>query len=150
MHLLNPVFAVTLCALAASPVAAQFAKPEQAIKYRQSAMYLMQHNVSWVAGMAQGKLPFDARQAAESAATAEFVSKLPWVAFGEGTDKGAPTKAKSDIWKDKVRFQEYAEKMQSEMTKLAAAAKTGNQDALKPAVAAVGAACKTCHDTFRE
>jgi cytochrome c556 len=40
--------------------------------------------------------------------------------------------------------------MQLEMTKLNAAAKTGNLDAIKTAVGSVGGTCKTCHDAFRK
>jgi cytochrome c556 len=137
--------AVTLTA----PASAQFAKPEDAIKYRKSALFVMQQNFGRVAGMAQGKIPFDAKVAAESAATAEFMSKLPWAGFGEGTDKG-DTKADAKIWTDKAKFNEYADKLQVEMAKLSAAAKTGNLDAIKPAVGGVGGTCKGCHDAFKK
>jgi cytochrome c556 len=132
----------------AMPATAQFAKPEDAIKYRKSALFVMQQNFGRVAAMAGGKAPFDAKVAADSAATAEFLAKLPWAAFGEGTDKG-DTKAKVEIWMDKAKFNDYAEKMQTEMSKLNAAAKTGNLDSIKAAVGAVGGSCKTCHDAFR-
>ena len=128
---------------------AQFAKPEDAIKYRKSALFVMQQNFGRVAAMAAGKVPFDAKSAAESAAVAEFMSKLPWAAFGEGTDKGE-TRAKPEIWKERAKFQEYAEKTQAELTKLAVAAKAGNLDAIKTAVAATGGTCKTCHDAYRK
>ncbi len=39
--------------------------------------------------------------------------------------------------------------MQGEMSKLNAAAKTGNLDSIKAAVGAVGGSCKACHDAFR-
>jgi cytochrome c556 len=136
--------AVTL----ALPAAAQFAKPEDAIKYRKSALFVMQQNFGRVAAMAGGKAPFDAKVAADSAAIAEYMSKLPWAGFGEGTDKG-DTKAKPEIWMDKAKFDDYALKMQSEMGKLNAAAKTGSLDSIKTAVGAVGGSCKTCHDAFR-
>ena len=42
------------------------------------------------------------------------------------------------------------EKMQGEMTKFAAAAKTGNIDAIKAAAGATGGSCKACHDNFRK
>ncbi|MBC7916454.1 MAG: cytochrome c [Rhodoferax sp.] len=142
------ILAAAACALSV-PAMAQFAKPEDAIKYRQSALFVMQQNFARVATMAAGRAPFDAKVAAESAANAEFMSKLPWVAFGEGTDKGGNTKAKAEIWSDKAKFMEYSEKMQGEMTKLNAAAKTGNLDSIKAAVGAVGGSCKTCHDAFR-
>lgn len=130
------------------PAMAQFAKPDDAIKYRQSALFVMQQNFGRVAAMAAGKTPFDAKLAAESADVAAYMSKLPWVAFVDGSDKGN-TKAKPQIWAEKAKFNEYAEKMQAEMTKLDAAAKTGNLDSIKAAVGAVGGSCKTCHDAFR-
>ncbi len=132
----------------ALPAAAQFAKPEDAIKYRKNALFVMQQNYARVAGMAAGRVPFDAKVAADSAANAEFVSKLPWAGFGEGTDKG-DTKAKAEIWTDKAKFDDYAQKMQAEMGKLNAAAKTGSLDAIKAAVGAVNGSCKACHDAFR-
>lgn len=131
------------------PAAAQFAKPEDAIKYRKSAMFLMQQNFARVGAMASGKAPFDAGVAAESAAVAEFMSKLPWVAFVQGTDRGE-TRAKPEIWKESAKFKEYADKMQAEMSKLAAVAKTRNLDGIKSAVSATGDTCQTCHDDFRK
>lgn len=145
-----------MCSLAAAslawalPAAAQFAKPNDAIKYRQSAFFLLAQNFGRVGAMAQGKIPFDAKVAAESAANAEMLAKLPWAAFGEGTDKGTiSTEAKPAIWTDKAKFNEYADKMQAELTKLNAAAKTGNLDTIKAAMAGAGGSCKTCHDAFK-
>lgn len=132
----------------AVPASAQFAKAEDAIKYRKNALFVMQQNFGRVAGMAGGKIPFDANVAAESAAVAEFMSKLPWAGFAPGTDLGE-TKAKPEIWSDKAKFDDYAKKMQVEMGKLAAAAKSGNLDNIKAAVNATGGACKSCHDDFR-
>lgn len=130
------------------PALAQFAKPEDAIKYRQSVMYVMQQHFARVATMAAGRVPFDAKVAAESADIAALMSKLPWAGFVDGTDKGT-TKAKSEIWSDRTKFNEHAEKLQADMGKLNAAAKTGNLDSIKAAVGAVGSNCKSCHDAFR-
>ena len=76
------------------PAQAQFAKAEDAIKYRQSALFVMGQHFTRLAAMAQGKIPFDAKTAADNAAVVETMSKLPWAAFGEGTDQGGNTKAK--------------------------------------------------------
>ena len=135
--------------LVATPASAQFAKAEDAIKYRKSALFVMQQNFGRVAAMAAGKAPFDPKIAAESAATAEFMSKLPWAAFGEGTDKGE-TRAKPEIWKEAGKFKELSDKFQAETVKLQAAGKTGNLDAIKTAFSATGASCKACHDSFRK
>jgi cytochrome c556 len=131
------------------PAQAQFAKAEDAIKYRQSALFVMGQHFSRLAAMAQGKIPFDAKAAADNAAVVESMSKLPWAAFGEGTDQGGNTKAKPEIWSDNAKFKEAADKMMAEVVKLGAAAKTGKADELKSAVSATGGTCKNCHDNFR-
>lgn len=148
---MKKISALLLAGIAASfvlPASAQFAKPEDAIKYRKNALFVMQQNFGRVAGMAQGKIPFDAKVAADSAAVAEFVSKLPWAGFGPGTDHG-DTKAKPEIWANKAKFDDIARKMETEMGKLSVAAKTGNLDSIKTAVNGVGGTCKSCHDDFR-
>jgi len=148
---MKKIVSLALAGLAATfvlPASAQFAKPEDAIKYRKNALFVMQQNFGRVAGMAAGKVPFDAKVAAESAAVADYVGKLPWAGFGPGTDKG-DTKAKPEIWTNKAKFDEAAGKLQTEMGKLAAVAKTGKLDDIKLAVNAVGGACKSCHDDFR-
>jgi cytochrome c556 len=131
------------------PAAAQFQKPEDAIKYRQSAFTVMGNHFGRIAAMAQGRVPFDPKVAAENADIVLTMSKLPYQAFGEGTDKGLPQRAKPEVWKEQPKFKAAAEKMQGEVVKLDAAAKTGNLDAIKAAVGAVGGSCKACHDDFR-
>ena len=84
--------AVTL----AAPASAQFAKPEDAIKYRKASLTVMAAHFGRVAAMANGRVPFDAKAAADNAAVAEAMSKLPWAAFVDGSDKG-DTKAKSNV-----------------------------------------------------
>ncbi|MDP3700544.1 MAG: cytochrome c [Hylemonella sp.] len=127
---------------------AQFAKPEDAIKYRKNALFVMQQHYARVGAMAAGRVPFDAKVAAENAAIAETMARLPWAAFGEGTDKG-DTKALPEIWKEQAKFKTAADNLQSEMGKLAAAAKTGNLDSIKTAFQATSGTCKACHDDFR-
>ena len=133
----------------AAPASAQFAKPEDAIKYRKSALTVMATHFGRVAAMASGRAPFDAKAAADNAAIADAMAKLPWAAFVEGSDKG-DTKAKADIWSDGAKFKDANQKMQGEMSKLAVAAKTGSLDSIKAAVGATAGACKACHDVFRK
>ena len=68
-------FASLLLAAAAAtltlPASAQFAKPEDAIKYRKASMTLMAAHFGRVAAMASGRAPFDAKLAADNAAVAE-------------------------------------------------------------------------------
>lgn len=146
-----PLSAALILASAAlsMPALAQFQKPEDAIKYRKASFTVLAAHFSRVGAMASGKVPFDAKLAAENAAIAESMGKLPWAAFGPGTDKG-DTRALPDIWTEQAQFKAGADKMQAELGKLAAAAKTGNLDAVKTAFGAAGQTCKACHDDYRK
>ena len=136
--------------LAALPAAAQFAKPEDAIHYRQSVMTVMGTHFGRIAAVAQGKAPFDPKTTMDNAAIVLAMSKLPFVAFVEGSDKGGNTKAKPEIWKETDKFQAAAKEMQEQVVKLDAAARSGSLDAIKAAVGDTGKACKACHDNYRE
>lgn len=140
--------AAALVSLSA-PAAAQFAKPEDAIKYRQSALSVMGTHFGRIGAMVNGRVPFDAKVAADNADIVAVMAKLPWAGFGNGTETGGNTQAKPEIWTEQVKFKENSEKMIVETVKLAAAAKTGNLDALKTSFAATADSCKTCHDAFR-
>lgn len=134
---------------AAVPAMAQFQKPEDAVKYRQSALSVMAAHFGRLGAMASGKAPFDAKVAQDNAAVVEFMSKLPWAGFTPNTE-GVKSKAKPEVWMDKAKFDQGSEKMVAEVAKLNAAAKAGNLDALKAAFGETAKTCKACHDAFRE
>lgn len=143
-------FASALLMLATSlPAQAQFAKPEDAIKYRKASFNVMAAHFGRLGAMANGRVPYDAKAAADNADVVATLSKLPWAAFGEGTDKG-DTRAKPEIWKEAAKYKEASDKMQAEIVKLNIAAKAGNIDALKAAFGPTAASCKACHDNFRK
>lgn len=133
---------------ASVPAMAQFQKTEDAVKYRQSAFFVMGQHFGRLGAMANGKAPFDAKVAQENAAVVEALAKLPWAAFGPGTDAGQ-TKAKPDIWLEKDKFDQGSEKLVAAAAKLNAAAKMGNLDALKTAFGDTAATCKACHDSYK-
>jgi len=132
-----------------APAFAQFQKPEDAVKYRKAALNVMANHFGRIGAMANGRTPFDAKAAAESAAIVETMSKLPWEGFVAGTDKG-DTRALPAIWTEQAKFKEGADRLQADTAKLNAAAKTGNLDAVKTAFGAVGQSCKACHDAYRK
>jgi cytochrome c556 len=136
-------------ALAAPAFAQSFQKPEDAIKYRKSAFSVMSAHFGALGAMANGRAPFDAQAAARHADVIALVSHLPFTGFVAGTDKGE-TRAKPEIWAEQAKFRGAAEKMQSEVGKLAVAAKTGNLDNLKAAFGPAAQSCKACHDEYRK
>ncbi|MFT3779119.1 MAG: cytochrome c [Ottowia sp.] len=133
----------------AVPAAAQFAKAEDAIKYRQSALTVLGNHFGRLGAMANGRAPFDAAVAAADADVVAVAARLPWHAFGPGTDTGRATAARPEIWTEQDKFKDRAEKMQAEVAKLVPAAKSGNLDQLKAAFGPAAQSCKACHDDFR-
>jgi cytochrome c556 len=140
---------VAASAIAAAPAAAQFAKPEDAIKYRKAAMTVMAAHFGRIGAVVKGARPFNAAEVQGNAAVVETMSKLPFDAFGAGTDKGE-TRAKPEIWTNPDKFKASADQMQKAILALSAAAKSGNPDQLKSAFGDVGKTCKGCHDDFRK
>jgi cytochrome c556 len=129
---------------------AQFAKPEDAIKYRKSALSIMGTHFGRLAPVVKGERPFNAAEVAANTAIVEQMSKLPYVAFGPGTDKGADTAALPEVWTNEAKFKSAAENLQKAVVALNDAGKAGNLDQLKVAFGETGKACKACHDDFRK
>ena len=132
----------------ATSAGAQSFKPEDAIRYRKASFTVLATHFSRLGAMASGKIPFDAKSAADNADVVATAIKLPWAAFTDGSDQGE-TKAKPEVWKDVNKFKAAADKSQTEVAKLAAAAKTGSLDNLKAAFGPAAETCKSCHDGFR-
>jgi cytochrome c556 len=149
---LKPCVAATstlLVLAAALPAAAQFSRPESAVKYRKAAMTMMGNHMGRLGGMAKGSVAFDANVAAANADLIATLSKLPYAAFVEGTagtDKGS---AKANIWTERAKFDEAARLFQNEASRLAAAARSGNVDQFKSAFGNTSKACDSCHDSFQ-
>lgn len=132
----------------AAPAAAQFQKPEDAVKYRQSALTVMANSFGRIGAMVNGRAPFDAKVAQDNAHVVATLSTLPWAGFAANTES-LKSRAKSEIWKEAGKFKEASDKFVAEAAKLEAASKTGNLDTIKTAFGAVGGSCKACHDAFR-
>ena len=146
---LAATFALTAAAFVFSaPASAQFQKPEDAVKYRQSAFSVMGTHFGRIGAMVNGRAPFDAKAAQDSAQIVVVMSTLPWPAFTQNTE-ALKTRALPEIWKEGAKFKDASEKMHAEVIKLEAATKTGNLDTIKAAFGATGSSCKNCHDSFQ-
>ena len=147
---MKPFATLALCAaaFAALPASAQFARPEDAVKYRQSALSVMGTHFSRLGAMANGRVPFDAAVAQENAAVVLTMSKLPWAGFTPETEK-LTSKAKPAVWREMDKVKAAADRLMASTVALDAAAKTGNLDNLKKAFGETAASCKACHDAYR-
>lgn len=133
--------------MTATPASAQFAKADDAIKYRQSAFTLMTVHMGRLGAMARGDVPFDAAAAKASANVVAVVSALPWDAFPPGSNTGA-AKVKGDPWKDAANFSKLQADLKAQTAKLPDAVAT--LDGLKGQVGATSRACRNCHEQYRE
>ncbi len=139
--------AAMACAL---PAVAQFQKPEDAVRYRQSAFNVMGNHFARIGAMVNGRVPFDANAAQVNTEIVQTMSRLPYAGFIAGTETIGNTAALPEVWTQSDKFKAAAQKMQDEVAKLNVAAKTGNADQLKTAFGTAAASCKACHDDFRK
>lgn len=121
---------------------------EDAIKYRQAAFTLVKGNFGPMAGMAKGEIPFDSAAFAEHATNVAAAAAMADDGFIDGSDMG-DTKAKDAVWENRAEFDKLMGEFQQLTQELAAVAKGGNMDEIKPKFAAVGKTCKGCHDDFK-
>lgn len=145
---------VTLALAAACTVAvpllaaAQFSRPDDAVRYRQGGLNVMGVHFGQLGAMAQGKLPWDPKAVSENVRVIETVHTLPFSTFGPEMAK-AKSKARPEIWTDHAKFEGARDRMFAAVDDLVAANKAGDEATIKKAIGATGAACKNCHDDFR-
>jgi len=146
---------LSLCAaagfVAALPAQAQvFAKPEDAIRYRQSAYVLMGNHMARINAQLKADKP-DLAAIQRSAAIIDFASQLPGEGYIAGSETGGtpPTRAKPEVFKDPT-VKELGGKMREEVVKLNTVAKGGDIAAIRAQFGETGKSCKACHDKFRK
>ena len=81
---------------------------------------------------------------------ADLAEALPtWFTAGSGPQDGVESRAKADIWTNELEFADKVKNLTLQTAEMRAAANDG-AEALTAHIADVGAACKSCHDQFRE
>jgi cytochrome c556 len=125
------------------------AKPETLVKQRQAAMTLQGKYFGPLGGMAQGKVPYDAKIVQRNADYLVALSQMPWDGFDAST-KGEKSRALPALWEQPGKVKEAIDRFQSEVGKLQQVSKGGDEGAIKAQIGAVGKACAGCHDNFRE
>ena len=141
---------LVLAALAASiTVQAQDRKIEQAIKHRRAAFTLMGTYVNRLVQTTDGGRPFDAAKTLADAKAVEYLSRLPWEGFVDGSDRG-DTRALADIWLEEDRFKKMALDLEARSSALKVAAETRDLKKIKQAFGPMRDACNACHKAFRK
>ena len=140
---------VVFVAGAISGAYAQFAKPEYAIKYRKSVMFLIAQHFGRMGAMVKEKVPYNQEVFAQNAMLVNTFSSLPWEAsMVAGTDKGDTT-LNSEVFMKPAEFKEVSQNFKNQTTKLVSVAQSGDFSGIRAQFGEVGKSCKACHTQFR-
>ena len=144
---LAPVYS----ALAQDAPASPEEQAQQAVDLRQSLFRLISYSFGPVGGMLKNKVPFDAAVVQKSSARLEQLTPMISELFQADTRKFTlKTKAREGIWTNKSEFQGKNDDLVKAVQNLSTVAKTGDKKQFMQAAAAVGKACGSCHDSFRD
>ena len=141
--------AVALALGFAAGAALAQAKPETLVKQRQSVMTLQGKYFGPMAGMAQGKIPFNADVVRRNAAFLDNLSRMAWDGFDPST-KDVKSAALPAIYEQQDKFKEAAARLENEAHKLYEVSRGGDEAAVKAQIGAVGKSCGGCHESFRQ
>lgn len=148
-RLMNLGWVAVLTAITA-PAVADFRDVEDAIEYRQSVYKAIRWHMDPMTAMVRGDIDYDAVSLTRHAQNVHALSEMLIEGFVPGSDVGA-TGARSEIWE---RWEEFEEKMgvlNEQSQALVIASTSGDlRGNIRPAFAALGQACKSCHDEFRK
>ena len=124
-------------------------KPDVLVKQRQAGMTLMGKYFGPIAGMASGKVsPYNADIIARNATYLENLAQMPWDGYHEST-KDVKSNALPSVWAEPAKFQEAANRLQTETAKLGVVARARDEAGVKAQWGAVGKSCGACHESFR-
>jgi cytochrome c556 len=140
----------SLAAVLFAAAAAAAVKPETAIRYRQSVYTMIGWNFVPMVDMIKSKTPWDSAEFARRADRIAALTPQLLEGFPEGSDKGAETEAKPDIWKNMDDFKSKMNDLVRESKTLAEVAKAGDEAKTREQFKKTAGACKSCHDKYRE
>ena len=142
------LLAVLSFATAATALAQK--KPDEVIEYRRSVMTIVGWNFSPMKDMAKGKIAFDAKEFARHAERIAMIAPQALEGFAKGSDKGAETDAKPEIWTHFDDFQSKLDDLVKESKTMSEVAAGGDEAKMKEQFKKLGGACKACHDKYKQ
>ena len=148
MHRTRLIFAAA-ATLRIAAVATAAVKPETAIAYRQAGYTMLGWNFGPMAQMVRGKTPWDAAEFARRAERVALIAPQLLEGFPEGSDTGATTEAKPEIWKNMDDFKLKMDDLVKQSKLLAEVAKSGDEAKMKEQFKQTAGACKACHEKYR-
>lgn len=126
------------------------AKPADVIKARQDNFKVMGKAMKAIGDEFKKPTQDVALLQANAKAIADASKKVGgYFPKGSGPESGVKTDALADIWAKPADFKAALAKLADGNAKFSAAAKTGDANAIRAAIPAIGSSCKGCHDQFK-
>jgi cytochrome c556 len=136
-------------ALGTAVIASAAVKPETAIAYRQAGYTMLGWNFGPMAQMVRGKTAWDATEFARRAERVALIAPQLLEGFPDGSDAGATTEAKAEIWKNMDDFRLKMDDLVKQSKLLADVAKSGDEAKMKEQFKQTAGTCKACHEKYR-
>ena len=142
---------LSLLALGIAGTASAQMKPEDAIKWRQSAYGAMEWNMTRIKMNVDGN--FNKEDVIKSANVIQAIANSGMGSlYLPGTDKGTgweATRAKPEIWTEKEKLGKAGGAFNREANEMAKVAATGDAAAVKEQFGRLAKTCDNCHDDFK-
>jgi cytochrome c556 len=124
------------------------AHPGQPVTKRRALLHETMRTFEPMGIVIRGKNPYVAADFTALADKLQTLSTQPWVYFPPGSTY-APSRAKPEVWQHAAQFKQAQDTYIQAVSNLAAAAKTGNVDLIRPVYMRVSDSCAACHKAFR-
>ena len=131
--------------LAAGAAYAQSEPTDPAAVARATAMKAIGGAMGGLGAIAKGEVPYDAAAAEAAKAALVTAAKAVPQAFEASGGVDPVSEAKPEIW---TSWEDFVKKADA-LTAAAEAADVSSAEAIGASMAALGAACKDCHSTYR-
>lgn len=150
--LVTPALALGLLAASTAGFAQQAPKPEQLIKWRQSAYQVLAWNTGRIKAVVESG-SYNKEEVVRAANTIAAIANSGLGSlFAPGTETGKgwhETSTKPALFTDGKRAGELAGAFNKEANELASVAQTGDLSKLKEQLGKLQRSCKACHDDFK-
>jgi cytochrome c556 len=121
---------------------------QQAIQFRKGSMQVQGWHVRTLVQMLKGQRPFDAAVYLRAANALDAMAVTTAEGFIPGSETGE-TRTLPEAFKDPAAFRAAIERFQGETAKAVAAARSGDEKAMRAQVPELIRSCDGCHERFR-
>ncbi len=125
--------------------------PAEAVDHRTTVMTVIKWNMSLMGAMVKGKMPFNNTGLARHVRDLATAARLGLLAgFPQGSDGAEDTNARMVIWMVWEGFENKYASPEQAAKELGDVAGRGDLKAIAPKFGALGKACKTYNDAFKD